>query len=41
MEDKARADGRITKGEKARIEAAQDAQSKHIYNERHDNQPNK
>jgi hypothetical protein len=41
MEDKARTDGKVTKGEKARIEAAQDAQSKRIYNERHDNQPNK
>lgn len=38
MEDKARADGKITKKEAARIEHAQDRQSKNIARERHDKQ---
>lgn len=38
MEDKAVADGKVTRKEKARIEKAQDRQSKKIYRERHDKQ---
>jgi hypothetical protein len=37
-EDKAMADGRMTKQERARIEHLQDQQSKAIYRERHDKQ---
>ena len=38
MEDKAVADGKLTRKEKARIEKAQDRQSKKIYREKHDKQ---
>ncbi len=38
MEDKAAADGKITAGEKARVEHAQNAQSKRIAREKHDRQ---
>jgi len=38
MEDKAAADGKITKKERRRIEHAQDVQSKKIYREKHDKQ---
>jgi hypothetical protein len=38
MEDKAVGDGKVTKKEKARIEKAQDRQSKKIYREKHDKQ---
>lgn len=38
MEDKAVADGKVSAKEKARIEKAQDRQSKKIYRERHDKQ---
>ena len=38
MEDKARADGKITPQEARKIEHAQDQQSKKIYREKHDKQ---
>jgi hypothetical protein len=38
MEDKAVADGKVTKKEKKKIEHAQDHQSKKIYKEKHDKQ---
>lgn len=38
MEDKARADGKVTKQEAKAIERAQDRQSKAIAHERHDKQ---
>ena len=38
MENKAVADGKVTKKERARIEKAQDKQSRHIYREKHDKQ---
>lgn len=38
MEDKAKADGVVTKKERARIHAAQDRASKNIYREKHDRQ---
>ena len=38
MEDRAAADGKVTKKERARIEQAQNRQSKKIYRERHDKQ---
>ncbi len=38
MEDKARADGKITQKEAAGIEHAQDRQSAKIYREKHDKQ---
>ena len=38
MEDKARADGKITKAEARRIEKAQDRESAKIYREKHDAQ---
>jgi hypothetical protein len=38
MEDKAAADGKVTKKERARIERAQDRQSKAIYRQKHDKQ---
>lgn len=41
MEDKAMADGKMTKKERARIEHAQDRQSKKIYREKHDKQVRK
>ena len=38
MEDKAAADGNITKKEKVKIEQAQDTQSKRIVRQKHDKQ---
>lgn len=38
LEDKAKADGVVTKGERARLHAAQDAQSARIYRQKHDAQ---
>ena len=38
MENKATADGKVTKKERARIEKAQDRQSKKIAREKHDKQ---
>jgi hypothetical protein len=38
MENKALADGKVTAKERARIEKAQDRQSKKIYREKHDKQ---
>jgi hypothetical protein len=38
MEDRAMADGEITKKEKVRMEHAQDQQSKRIYRQKHDKQ---
>ncbi len=38
MEKKAEADGQVTDKEKARIEKAQDVESKRIYREKHDDQ---
>ena len=38
MEDKAKADGKVTKGEARAIEKAQDRQSAKIYREKHDKQ---
>ena len=38
MENKAAADGKVTMKEKARIEHAQDVQSKRIYRQKHDRQ---
>lgn len=36
IEDKAKADGVVTKGERARIDRAQDRASRHIAREKHD-----
>ena len=41
MEDKAAADGKVTAKERARIERAQDKQSRRIQREKHDKQPAK
>jgi Tfp pilus assembly protein FimT len=38
MEDKAAADGKVTLKERARIERAQDMQSRRIYRQKHDRQ---
>jgi hypothetical protein len=38
METRAEADGKVTKKERARIEHAQDNQSRKIYREKHDKQ---
>jgi opacity protein-like surface antigen len=38
IEDKAKADGVVTKGERARIDHAQDRASRHIAREKHDRQ---
>ncbi|MDP3091611.1 MAG: hypothetical protein Q8N04_13100 [Nitrospira sp.] len=38
IEDKAKADGVVTKGERARIDRAQDRASRHIAREKHDAQ---
>ena len=38
MEDKAKADGVVTKGERAKIDHAQDRASRHIAREKHDRQ---
>jgi hypothetical protein len=38
MENKAVADGKVTAGERARIEQAQDKQSRRIHREKHDKQ---
>ena len=38
MENKAMADGTVTKKEAARVEHAQDVQSRHIYRQKHDRQ---
>jgi len=38
IEDKAKADGVVTKGERARINRAQDRTSRHIAREKHDRQ---
>lgn len=38
IEDKAKADGVVTKGERARINHAQDRASRHIAREKHDRQ---
>lgn len=38
MEDKAKADGVVTKGERARIDRAQDRASRHVAREKHDRQ---
>lgn len=38
MEERAMKDGKVTKGEKAKIEAAQDAQSARIAKQKHDAQ---
>ena len=38
MEDKAKADGVVTKGERARIDRAKDCASRHIAREKHDAQ---
>ena len=38
LETKAQADGKVTAKEKARLEHAQDVQSKRIYNQKHDKQ---
>ncbi|HZV55763.1 MAG TPA: hypothetical protein VFF82_12575 [Rhodocyclaceae bacterium] len=38
METRAKSDGVVTKGERAKIHAAQDRQSKRIYRQKHDRQ---
>jgi outer membrane lipoprotein SlyB len=38
MEDKAKADGKVTRTERVRLHAAQDAQSARIYSQKHDRQ---
>jgi hypothetical protein len=38
LETRAQADGTVTKREKARLEHAQDVQSKRIYRQKHDRQ---
>jgi hypothetical protein len=38
LETRAQADGAVTKREKARLEHAQDVQSKRIYRQKHDRQ---
>jgi hypothetical protein len=38
LETKAQADGKVTAGEKGRLEHAQDVQSKRIYKQKHDAQ---
>ena len=38
MENKAAADGKMTRNERAHVEHAQDVQSKRIYREKHDKQ---
>jgi hypothetical protein len=38
MENRAKSDGVVTKGERAKINAAQDRQSKRIYRQKHDRQ---
>ena len=38
MENRAKSDGVVTKGERARIHAVQDRQSKRIYRQKHDRQ---
>ena len=38
MEDKAKADGKVTPKERTRLAKAQNKQSKKIYKEKHDNQ---
>ncbi len=38
IEDKAKADGVMTKGERARVDRAQDRASRHIAREKHDRQ---
>ena len=38
MEDRAKADGTVTKGEARRINRAQDVQSARIYTQKHDKQ---
>jgi len=38
MEDRAKADGTVTKKERARIHHAQDQESKRIYRQKHDRQ---
>ncbi len=38
METRAKSDGVVTKGERARIHQAQDVQSKRIYRQKHDRQ---
>jgi hypothetical protein len=38
MENRAKADGVVTKGERAKIHAAQDRQSARIYRQKHDRQ---
>ena len=38
MENRAAADGKVTAKERARIERAQDQQSRRIYREKHDKQ---
>ena len=38
MEDKAKADGKVTAKERARINQAQDVQSRHVAKEKHDRQ---
>lgn len=41
MEDKAVADGKVTKKERRKIEHAQDVESRRIYREKHDQQKKK
>lgn len=41
MEDKAVADGKVTKKERRKIEHAQDVESRRIYREKHDQQKRK
>ena len=38
MENRAKADGVVTRGERARLHQAQDVQSRRIYNQKHDRQ---
>ena len=38
MEDKAKADGKVTRQERARLQHAEDKQSKRIYRQKHDRQ---
>jgi hypothetical protein len=38
MESRAKADGVVTRGERARLHQAQDVQSRRIYNQKHDRQ---
>lgn len=38
MEDKAKADGKVTRAERVRLHEAQDAQSARIYSQKHDRQ---